>query len=135
MVLLLGDLGAGKTAFAQFVAAELGIEEPVTSPTFAIMHTYECGPFAPVSVFAHLDAYRLGADADTSYLGLDELLADGAAALIEWGNLVEGEFPGALRLEFRSDDPIAPSSRRICVSGRDLDVVNELALRSGLIRC
>jgi tRNA threonylcarbamoyladenosine biosynthesis protein TsaE len=97
VVLLIGDLGAGKTAFTKALARSFAIDEPITSPTFTIMRTYE-GTFPnrrqPVTL-AHLDAYRLEHADAIEDLGLFELLDRGAVAVIEWGDLVAEAFDTA----------------------------------------
>lgn len=93
VVLLTGDLGAGKTTFAQGVAAGLGVAEPVTSPTFVLLRPYECGPphtaGNPTGVrrLLHADLYRLEHTTEVSDLALGELVEDEAAALVEWGDV------------------------------------------------
>lgn len=106
VVLLVGDLGAGKTTFTQHVAAALGVVEPVTSPTFTIAHTYQAGPDAPVRLLMHLDAYRLRGANDLDAVGLFDGLDEGAAAIIEWGDIVAEAFdaPLTVELSFVDDD-------------------------------
>ena len=58
VLLLIGELGAGKTAFAQGFAAALGVEGPVTSPTFTLVRQYHCGANCPVAFLIHADLYR-----------------------------------------------------------------------------
>ncbi len=100
-MLLDGELGAGKTAFTQFLAGALGIEEPVTSPTFAIMNQYVCrSAKTGINLLAHLDAYRLGNSDGIEQLGLFELIDEGALVLIEWGALVADAFDDFLRIGF-----------------------------------
>jgi tRNA threonylcarbamoyladenosine biosynthesis protein TsaE len=82
-LLLAGDLGAGKTAFTQGLARGLGIEEHVTSPTFTLMHNYTGGRVP----LLHVDVYRVGRLQEVVDLGLPELLDEGAAAVIEWGDV------------------------------------------------
>lgn len=82
VVLLIGDLGAGKTTFTKALAKALGVDEPVTSPTFTLVRTYAT---ATDLVLVHIDAYRLEGLDD---LALPELLEDGGCAVIEWGDLV-----------------------------------------------
>ncbi len=58
IVLLNGELGAGKTAFAQGFAAALGVEGPVTSPTFTLVRQYRCADSNPIETLIHADVYR-----------------------------------------------------------------------------
>lgn len=77
-----GDLGSGKTTFARGAIRALGVgsNENVTSPTFALIHRY-VGAF-PI---LHADFYRLVDESELDELGIDELLASGAVAFVEWG--------------------------------------------------
>lgn len=87
-IVLTGDLGAGKTHFTKGFAAELGITDEVTSPTFAIVEEYEGGRLT----LLHWDLYRLEEDwelEDVDWYGLTE---SGAVNLVEWGD----KFPDAL---------------------------------------
>lgn len=88
VVLLSGDLGAGKTAFVQGLAAELGVTERVTSPTFTLAATYHGS-----MTLHHLDVYRLDNLAEVLDLDLPELLDDGGIVCIEWGEVVVPELP------------------------------------------
>ena len=92
VIVLSGDLGTGKTVFAQGVAAGLGVTERVVSPTFAIAREY-----AGRLPLHHLDVYRLEHVQEAIDLGLDELFED-AVTLIEWGDGVRDLLP-ADRLE------------------------------------
>jgi tRNA threonylcarbamoyladenosine biosynthesis protein TsaE len=81
LVTLMGDLGAGKTTLVQAICRGLGVTEPVTSPTFALIHEYA----APTARIVHCDLYRLRTDAEVSSLGLDDALGDPATiTLVEW---------------------------------------------------
>jgi tRNA threonylcarbamoyladenosine biosynthesis protein TsaE len=82
LVLLSGELGAGKTAFTQALAAALGVGEPVTSPTFTLVRGYRT---AAGWELLHADLYRLEQLDEVADLGLAELLDDGAVAVVEWG--------------------------------------------------
>jgi tRNA threonylcarbamoyladenosine biosynthesis protein TsaE len=135
VVLLDGELGTGKTAFTQFLAVALGIDEPVTSPTFAIMNYYEGVPDSTIAGLAHLDAYRLGNSDAIDQLGLFELLDDGCVAVIEWGSLVADAFDDVLRIGFvwTGDD-----SREVTMSARNMawaEKIDQIVVRSGLARC
>jgi tRNA threonylcarbamoyladenosine biosynthesis protein TsaE len=85
VVLLRGDLGAGKTHFARGIAAGLGISGPVPSPTFTLIYEYDgwnaVGERVPL---AHIDLYRLGEGGDLDSIGLDDYLGGRWAAVIEW---------------------------------------------------
>ena len=82
VVLLIGNLGAGKTTLAKGIVKGLGAALPddVSSPTFTLIHEYG----APVAVY-HVDLYRIDSAADAATLGLDDLFEGGKIVLIEWG--------------------------------------------------
>lgn len=88
LIVLAGDLGTGKTAFAQGFARGLGVDEPVTSPAFVLVRTYE-GRLPLV----HLDVYRLDHMQELVDLGISELLDEGAVTLVEWGDAVTPALP------------------------------------------
>ncbi|MDJ0960310.1 MAG: tRNA (adenosine(37)-N6)-threonylcarbamoyltransferase complex ATPase subunit type 1 TsaE [Acidimicrobiia bacterium] len=87
IVLLAGRLGSGKTVFAAGVADGLGVDEPVTSPTFVLVHEHQ--GFLPV---IHADVYRLGSSAEFDDLELPSAADDGVL-LVEWGNAVASSVP------------------------------------------
>jgi len=88
VVSLHGTLGAGKTVFARGVARGLGITEPVTSPTFAIVQEYR-RPHG--GWFYHLDLYRIGDDRDACAFGIEEyLFRPEAVTVIEWPERIAG---------------------------------------------
>jgi tRNA threonylcarbamoyladenosine biosynthesis protein TsaE len=82
VVLLDGDLGAGKTTFTQGLARALGVTEVVTSPTFILMRLY---PTTSGFELLHVDVYRLERLSEVVDLALPEMLDEGAVAVIEWG--------------------------------------------------
>lgn len=91
LVLLRGDLGAGKTTLVKGIAAafDAAAEEDVTSPTFTLVHEYR-GPRANLY---HIDLYRIDTPRELETLGLDDLRSDNSILLIEWGE----KFPRLLR--------------------------------------
>ena len=94
-LLLKGALAGGKTAFVQELVAALGSTADVTSPTFTIAQFY------PIlaGTFLHIDAYRLSSVAEFRDLALDVYIAESITA-VEWGEIVEHDFPDALTIEF-----------------------------------
>lgn len=120
IVLLVGDLGTGKTVFAQGFADALGVSGPVTSPTFALVRQYRCGPDSPVRTLIHADVYRTGSVAEVADLALAELVEEDAVALVEWGDMAApalGE--SALEVTLDAPDPVGrPEARRVAIVGR-----------------
>lgn len=122
VVALVGELGAGKTRFAGGLAAGLGVEEPVVSPTFVLMREYRSG-FLPV---VHVDAYRLGSIYEFEDLDPFERAA-GGVLVIEWGDAVASALPAdvlTVRFEVADDGSrtlhLSPSG---AWTGRDLSRV------------
>jgi tRNA threonylcarbamoyladenosine biosynthesis protein TsaE len=112
LVLLRGDLGAGKTTLVKGIAAafEAAAEEDVTSPTFTLIHEYR-GPRAKLF---HIDLYRIDTQRELDTLALDDLRSDDSILLIEWGE----KFP---RLQRERDleislDRESENGRRIVIS-------------------
>ena len=86
---LIGDLGVGKTVFTKGFAAGLGIKEPVSSPTFTIVQSYEEGTLP----FHHFDVYRISDVEEMYEIGFDEYIFGDGVCLIEWANLIEEILP------------------------------------------
>jgi tRNA threonylcarbamoyladenosine biosynthesis protein TsaE len=106
VVLLIGDLGAGKTTLAKGIVKGLGAAQPedVSSPTFTLIHEY--GP----AVY-HIDLYRLDEEREVETLGLEEIFEKNAVVLIEWGERFPRLMPaGSLEIRLEQD---AGEARRI----------------------
>ncbi|HIR66981.1 MAG TPA: tRNA (adenosine(37)-N6)-threonylcarbamoyltransferase complex ATPase subunit type 1 TsaE [Candidatus Coproplasma avicola] len=86
VVLLEGDMGAGKTVFAQGVALGLGIDDDITSPTYAYMNDY-------YGKLYHYDCYRLSSGAQAEALGLCDYFNAGGICLIEWAQNIADVLP------------------------------------------
>ena len=88
LVLLSGEMGAGKTALTQGLGRGLGVTDRITSPTFTIAHEYEgrC-------TVHHLDVYRLEHLNEALDVGLSEILDDGSVVVIEWGDAIVPVLP------------------------------------------
>jgi tRNA threonylcarbamoyladenosine biosynthesis protein TsaE len=102
VVVLAGDLGAGKTAFVQGFGRALGVTDRITSPTFTLVHVYEGR--LPIH---HLDVYRLEQMSEALDLGLPEMLDEGGVVLVEWGDAITPVLPHDLlevRLTFGEGD-------------------------------
>jgi tRNA threonylcarbamoyladenosine biosynthesis protein TsaE len=113
LVLLRGELGAGKTTLVKGIAAafEAASEEDVTSPTFTLVHEYR-GPRANLY---HIDLYRIDTQRELDTLALDDLRGEDSILLVEWGE----KFPRLVRerdVEVRLERE-GESGRRIRVSG------------------
>ena len=108
MVLLTGELGAGKTTFVRGVTRGAGSVAPVASPTFQLVRVYP----GPVQV-AHVDLYRIEHSAELGGLGLEELAEDGAL-VIEWGDRLQVPGSALIEIEHLGGD------RRLVRTKRDL---------------
>jgi len=102
VVALIGNLGAGKTTFTQFLAKALGVTQTVNSPTFNIIKTYKiknnksCPPASklPIKSFTHVDAYRLRSVEDLRVIGVEEYFNDkNNITIIEWADKVQTILP------------------------------------------
>ena len=99
LLLLAGELGAGKTTFVRGLARGLGSSAGVQSPTFQLVRVY------PGRIqLAHVDLYRLESGADLTDLGLDDLLEEGVVA-VEWGDRLRLDYPRTRRIEFLAPAP------------------------------
>ncbi|MGN0243083.1 MAG: tRNA (adenosine(37)-N6)-threonylcarbamoyltransferase complex ATPase subunit type 1 TsaE [Lachnospiraceae bacterium] len=98
---LKGDLGVGKTVFTQGFAAGLGIEEPISSPTYTIVQEYTEGRLP----FYHFDVYRIGEPEEMDEIGFDEYIDGDGVCLIEWANLIPELIPEHARTIMIVKDP------------------------------
>lgn len=85
-----GKMGAGKTTFIKALCRELGVQDTVNSPTFAIVNEYEAGDGLPVF---HFDFYRIKRLAEAYDMGCDEYFYSGRPCFIEWPELIEDILP------------------------------------------
>jgi tRNA threonylcarbamoyladenosine biosynthesis protein TsaE len=106
IIVLSGEMGAGKTAFAQGFGRALGVTEPITSPTYTLVHSYDVprsGPLGRVTLH-HADLYRLDRTAEVADLALDELAEFDGIVLVEWGDVIEATFGDHLVIHLERDD-------------------------------
>jgi tRNA threonylcarbamoyladenosine biosynthesis protein TsaE len=99
LVLLEGELGAGKTTFVRGLARGLGVADQVQSPTFQLVRVYR----GPVQL-AHVDLYRLNTSGELGDLGLGDLMDDGVL-VVEWGDRLTVDHPGTRRVIFETTGP------------------------------
>jgi tRNA threonylcarbamoyladenosine biosynthesis protein TsaE len=128
VIALAGDLGAGKTTLAQAICAGYGVTEPVTSPTFALVHRYD----APRSPVYHLDLYRYERPSELVNLGWDEIALSHALVIVEWperaGDLIPaGHVP--IDLEYAPSDP----DRRVLLAGNMITLGLEASTYAGSV--
>lgn len=123
LILLSGQLGAGKTVLVRGIATGMGIDPGlVRSPTFVLHHVYRAGP----RVLHHLDLYRLGPEADIRLLDIDEMLESGGVVVVEWGEHAarDADAPTGISIDI-DDDGSRLISRPAGAPGRLLDAWND----------
>jgi tRNA threonylcarbamoyladenosine biosynthesis protein TsaE len=105
LIVLSGEMGAGKTAFAKGFGAALGVTEPITSPTFTLVHTYDIAPDLGHGAKAlhHADLYRLDRTAEIADLALEELAEYQGIVLVEWGDVADSLFGDHLEVHLEPD--------------------------------
>ncbi len=112
VIALSGELGSGKTTLAQAICRGYGVTEPVTSPTYAIVHEYA----SPISRVFHIDLYRIERTEELEQIGWSDIIAAHALVIVEWperaGSLIP---PGRLPivLDYAPDRP----DRRLLLAG------------------
>lgn len=100
IITLDGELGCGKTVFTKGFAAGLGIEEPVTSPTFTIVQEYEAGRLT----LYHFDVYRIDDPEEMFEVGFDDYLFGDGVCIIEWAEKIKEILPdGILKITIKKD--------------------------------
>ncbi len=112
IVSLSGELGAGKTTLAKSICEGYGVTEPVTSPTYALVHRYE----AARSPVYHIDLYRLDNAAQLTNIGWDDIMAERAVVIVEWPERAGDMLPEGhvhIDIEYLAEDP----TRRILLAG------------------
>ena len=128
IIVLAGEMGAGKTAFAQGFGHALGVNEPITSPTFTLVHSYATtGRGGRRLTLHHADLYRLEQLAEVADLAFGELAEFDGIVLVEWGDVVAGVLGDHLevRLDVIDDDD----------AGGDVDVEGDADLIVPTRRC
>ena len=109
---LVGDLGVGKTVFTQGFAAGLGIREPVNSPTFTILQSYEEGRLS----LHHFDVYRISDVEETEETGYEDCYYGDGVCLVEWADLIREILPeDCIRIAIEKDMTKGFDFRRISI--------------------
>ena len=112
VISLTGDLGAGKTTLAQSICEGYGVTEPVTSPTYALVHRYE----SVKSAVYHVDLYRLDNEEQLTNIGWDDIMSERAVVIVEWPERAGNRMPADhlhIDIEYLADDP----DRRVLLAG------------------
>lgn len=114
IICLNGDLGVGKTVFAKGFGAGLGITEPMSSPTFTILHEYHSGRLP----LYHFDVYRVGDADEMEETGFYDFISAGGVTLIEWAERIRDVIPPeALQVTIEKDPEKGFDYRKITISG------------------
>jgi tRNA threonylcarbamoyladenosine biosynthesis protein TsaE len=110
-IAMYGDLGAGKTAFVQGLAKALGIDRPVTSPTFTVVNEYE----GRLTLY-HFDVYRIDDEDEMYAIGYDEYINAGGVCIVEWAEKIEELFPpDYIKISVFKDDSKGDNYRKIVI--------------------
>ena len=119
IVALAGEMGAGKTAFAQGFGKTLGVAEPITSPTFTLVQTYATA----TGRLHHADIYRLEQFHELADLALGELAEERGVVVVEWGDVVSAALGDHLEVRLAicdedvdTIDALAPAGQRRCIT-------------------
>ena len=112
VVAIAGDLGAGKTTLVQAICRGYGVTEPVTSPTYALVHEY-ASPRSPVY---HIDLYRLDGPHELTALAWDDIMSTEALILVEWPERAGERLP-ADHVPIALEQPAGDDAHRILLAG------------------
>ena len=115
VIVLAGEMGVGKTAFAQGFGAELGVTDVITSPTFTLIHSYECSGKLTLH---HADLYRLDRMTDVHDLALTELAEFDAIVIVEWGDVAAAGLGDHLEVRLEFDEPDDARLIELTANGR-----------------
>ena len=119
VIVLAGEMGAGKTAFAQGFGRALGVTEPITSPTFTLVHSY---PLSHRLTLHHADIYRLERTRDIDDLALPELAAFNGIVLVEWGDVAGSALGDHLEVRLSHVDDLDTDRDTARDTDRDTDL-------------
>ncbi len=126
VILLTGDLGAGKTTFTASLAKGLGVKEIVNSPTFTILKEYDSGRLP----LYHFDAYRL--EGNEQDLGFDEYIDDEAVSVIEWPMFMQEDLPDEyMQIEIKRIEDDKRQMKITCV-GKEYEKLCQEALNENI---
>ena len=126
VILLTGDLGAGKTTFTASLAKGLGVKEIVNSPTFTILKEYDSGRLP----LYHFDAYRL--EGNEQDLGFDEYIDDEAVSVIEWPMFMQEDLPDEyMQIEIKRIEDDKRQMQITCV-GKEYEKLCQEALNENI---
>ena len=118
VICLIGDLGTGKTVFTKGFAQGLGITEPVSSPTFTILQSYDEGRLP----FYHFDVYRIGSVDEMDEIGFDDCIFGEGVSLIEWADLIEELLPeNCTKITIEKDPEKGVDYRKITLQYKDTE--------------
>jgi tRNA threonylcarbamoyladenosine biosynthesis protein TsaE len=116
IILLNGDLGVGKTVFSKGLGAGLGIEEPISSPTFTVLQIYESGRLP----LYHFDVYRIADVEEMDEIGYEDYFYGRGVCLIEWAELISEILPSeVIRVTIEKDLQKGMDYRKITVEGME----------------